>query len=1006
MKNNFSFIVFFSYIILLFFLPNYSFSQSYKQKQADKEYENMRYPEASIMYKDLWSSDSANVLFAKKLADCYIKMSDSKSAEKVYRLLSNIIIDDGETALSYANVLALNGKYKEAKFWFDKTLQYFPNQDRPKKMSIFCENISQFFGDSSSYKIYYLPINSQQSDFSPVLYKDKLIFSSSRIEGTALKRVYARDNSSYIDIWMADSNIANKKLFTTKYIPDDNDSTGFSNFIEGSPLHSDESDNTSNDTKTLGFHGHLFESDKNWEISSSSCKPFSSMINTKYHEGPACFSGDSVIYFTRNNYYNLSVSKSSDKVNKLQILKSTFVKGAWGKAKKVSFCDRQYAYGHPCLTPNGKRMYFATDLIGSTGKTDIWYSDLDENGQWSSPINAGNSVNTEFDEMFPYIDSLGILYFSSNGHAGFGGLDIFKLDLNDAESRVKNLGFPINSKKDDFGYFSILGGKKGYISSNRKRGGTDDDIFMFLYKPRIKLNISVKYVYDEKPIKLVHTELVRKGKLGAGFTNDKGMFSYDALEPDKEYKLIVSKPTFVEQEIMISTKNVKAGDTINAVIYLDKVLLYTLEGTFTDKNFADANNYEPVILVNKTKGDTLKQIVDKNGRFGFQLEEESDYFIYGTHSSDKSNIESFTTKGLRQSTVIKAFLYLPTLSDCDKNKQKYFVENTYYDLAKFYLRNDAKVVLDKIVSFLKSDPDLKIYFSSHTDNRASSVFNKVLSEKRTSAVKDYLISNDISETRMLMESKGMEIQTTGNPDPKNPSYEKIQQLNRRTEYAYFKNGKNLSYEKCVNGLVISGKAFSAETKDPMELVKIKLTDPSGTIIGETTTDNSGAYSFPVAYNKEYLLAASKDSCGTNIQKVTTKGLKTKELIIDIPMICAGDIIKVDNIYFDLGKFAIRKDAAKELDKLLKLMKKYPNMKIELRSHTDARGSNESNMTLSDNRAKSSAAYVVSKGVSKERIVGKGYGESMPVNQCIDGVKCSEPDYQKNRRTEFKVLSIK
>ena len=116
----------------------------------------------------------------------------------------------------------------------------------------------------------------------------------------------------------------------------------------------------------------------------------------------------------------------------------------------------------------------------------------------------------------------------------------------------------------------------------------------------------------------------------------------------------------------------------------------------------------------------------------------------------------------------------------------------------------------------------------------------------------------------------------------------------------------------------------------------------------------------------------------------------------------GKLIDIKPIYFDLGKYNIRPDAAVELNKIVTIMRDNPGIEIELGSHTDARGSASSNMKLSDKRAKSSAKYIISQGIATQRIVGRGYGETLLLNQCADGIKCSEAEHQINRRTEFKI----
>lgn len=127
---------------------------------------------------------------------------------------------------------------------------------------------------------------------------------------------------------------------------------------------------------------------------------------------------------------------------------------------------------------------------------------------------------------------------------------------------------------------------------------------------------------------------------------------------------------------------------------------------------------------------------------------------------------------------------------------------------------------------------------------------------------------------------------------------------------------------------------------------------------------------------------------------------------DVGLLKKGDIVQLDNIYHDQGKQGLRPDAARELDKIVATMKRYPSLQAEILSHTDSRGDANSNKILSQKRAQAVVDYMASKGIARSRMKATGMGESMPVNGCVDGVICTEAEYQRNRRTEFKVLEIR
>lgn len=206
---------------------------------------------------------------------------------------------------------------------------------------------------------------------------------------------------------------------------------------------------------------------------------------------------------------------------------------------------------------------------------------------------------------------------------------------------------------------------------------------------------------------------------------------------------------------------------------------------------------------------------------------------------------------------------------------------------------------------------------------------------------------------------------------------------------------------------VAGKVFNADDKSPVanQLVTLKNTTTGETMTA--TTDASGQYKFSnLPLNNEYVVSTSKKDCGEVNEPFNTNNLKASRVItMDMPLLCKGDIIKIENIYYDYNKYDIRPDAALELDKVVSILNKYPNMTIELRSHTDSRGKDSYNATLSDNRAKSAVEYIISKGIPKSRLIAKGYGETELLNHCKNGVECDDKTHEQNRRTEFKILSM-
>ncbi len=210
-----------------------------------------------------------------------------------------------------------------------------------------------------------------------------------------------------------------------------------------------------------------------------------------------------------------------------------------------------------------------------------------------------------------------------------------------------------------------------------------------------------------------------------------------------------------------------------------------------------------------------------------------------------------------------------------------------------------------------------------------------------------------------------------------------------------------------NGAALIGRVYNADDKSGVPNQAVILFNKTSNTELSAMTDANGNYMFEnLMLSADYEVRILKKDCGEAKEMFNTKKIVgAKTITQDLPLLCKGDIIKIENIYYDYNKFNIRPDAAVELNKVVTLLNKYPGMQIELRSHTDARGKDEYNRKLSDNRAKSAVEYIISQGIAKERLVAKGYGETELINRCKNDVECDDKTHEENRRTEFKILSM-
>jgi outer membrane protein OmpA-like peptidoglycan-associated protein len=213
-------------------------------------------------------------------------------------------------------------------------------------------------------------------------------------------------------------------------------------------------------------------------------------------------------------------------------------------------------------------------------------------------------------------------------------------------------------------------------------------------------------------------------------------------------------------------------------------------------------------------------------------------------------------------------------------------------------------------------------------------------------------------------------------------------------------------EKKELAIVLKGKVFRASDSKTLEGYLVKLVNFCTGKEEQVLTDLNGEYSFNLKPNCNYRVAVSSPNCGLNFYDKSTMGITTSQTFIqDFSMLCVGDVLKIDDIHYDLDKSYIRPDAAAVLDRNAMVFYKYPTMRVELRSHTDCRAPNAYNLALSQRRASSAVNYLVKLGLASNRFVAKGYGETMLLNKCADGAKCTEEEHQANRRTEFKILGF-
>ena len=485
-------------------------------EKADLYFDKMWYAEAAELYEMILNENPENQTFEvmRKAGDSHYFNTNMERALYWYDRLYTKYKSDmrSENLFKYAHSLKGTGKYGRAKRLmrlYNKALKTEGSSGRyrPRPGDAVLDNILNT--EEQEININNVAVNSEYSDFSPMFYEDdKMVFASAMDSSFFSTRRYKWNDQPYLDLYVAKLN---------------------------------EQSNEVRDAVK-----------------------FSKKINTKYHEASVTFSPDQqTIYFTRNNY-GKKLKRDKKGINNLKIYRSDKIGDTWSEAKELPFNSDDYSTGHPALSPDGSKLYFVSDMPGSIGKTDLFVVDVLENGQFSEPRNLGPDINTERREMFPFISNEK-LYFASDGHVGLGGLDIYEVSISEEGfSEPRNMGQPINSKRDDFSYIIKEETQKGFFASNRRGGKGDDDIYSFkrLIPEEPNENAiagvvtemmtgevmpkSLVELLDENNVKLMEVE-----------TNDNGSFVFEELDSNTRYVVRTTKDTYIEDEQFVSTEDNK-----------------------------------------------------------------------------------------------------------------------------------------------------------------------------------------------------------------------------------------------------------------------------------------------------------------------------------------------------------------------------------------------------------------------------------------------------------------
>jgi peptidoglycan-associated lipoprotein len=483
--------------------------------QADKTFSVGEYFKAIEKYKKAYSKEKdrlKRIAITVKIANCYRLVNDTRKAESYYSRVVKQKAPDPKVHLYYAEVLKINDKLALAKSEYEEYLKSEPGDLMALMAYQSIDSILSWNKNPTRYQVANVKdFNTKFNDYSPFFaskdYKE-LYFSSSR-DGSVGNKIHGGTGQSFSDI----------------------------------------------------FYTRLDNKQK-WAVPA----PIDKTINSIYDDGAPWVSEDgNTMYFTRCRF---------DKQMSLgcQIMLAKRSGNKWADPIAVPISKDSIVIAHPSLTDNQLTIFFVSDMMGSIGGKDIWVAKREKaDGAFGAPENLGPEINTTREEMFPFAKSDSLIYFSSNGHPGMGGLDLFKAQLGqEGKWTVENMKAPINSTADDFGIVFQKDEEKGYFTSSRldkSKGG--DEIYSFVL-PEKRFNMAGRVINERTTLPLGGADVRLIGSDGTSFeykTDSTGNFSFK-LKPETDYLLVAFKRGFLNGKLRETTMGLEVSRDFNATLIL------------------------------------------------------------------------------------------------------------------------------------------------------------------------------------------------------------------------------------------------------------------------------------------------------------------------------------------------------------------------------------------------------------------------------------------------------
>lgn len=701
-------------LLLIIFVFSIQFvnAQDLELARAKRFFDKTFYSESIVLYEKLVQEKPSQEVI-KNLADSYFYTNDLIKAQRYYRLLiQNYNKDlDRNYYFRYAQTLKASNSYEDANAALKEYYSRSANANDVVNFEKDIKTLENVTAIGKRFDIKNLPINTPNSEFGAVKYNDNLVFAGVKLKPGLFDKKFKWDNETYLN-------------------------------LVSIPL-------------------------KNINSADSTAHYFAKELKTGMHESNAVFTKDGkTIYFTRNNSKKGSKKTNDQKISNLQIFKADLVDGKWTNVTSLPFNSPNYSVEHPGLSPDEKVLYFASDMPGTLGSFDIYSVNINK-GAFDTPKNLGPIINTEKREQFPFASADNKLYFSSDGHLGYGSLDVFVSEINGNEySKPINVGLPLNSNLDDFSFNIDVNTKEGYFSSNREGGKGSDDIYQFKEIKDLIVedckqfivgtitDIDTKLAIENAIVILQNSD---KKNLNTIITGQDGKFSF-TVACENSFTVLASKEKYTNESKTIATGKTRNANN-DASMALKSLEVIKLQ----EKEIAENKRKQEIIIAEENK--------KKEALAAIELKQKE----------KKTKEAEVVAAEVKKNEKVKQILEKE--KDVVKDKDRLIIKTDpiYFDYDLWYIRKESKVVLGRVVELMKKYPEMVIEIGSHTDSRGNLKYNEDLSQKRANSTRDFIIESGINAKRVQAKGYGESVPIIKCKTDEACSEEE-HELNRRSEF--------------------------------------------------------------------------------------------------------------------------------------------------------------------------------------------------------------------------------